>query len=105
MTAAARAVAILALQGCSRVVDGHPCEVCLFRAAKDVAAVERGGHLVIGSAEDLQAWRERAENAEAVVALTRERLDTLIAAGFGAVTDTLRELRAALNDTGDAERG
>lgn len=39
-------------------------------------------------------WRERAEKAEAANARTRTRLDTLIAAGSGATTDTLRELRA-----------
>ena len=71
MTANPRAVAILALQGCSRAVDGQPCEVCLFRAAKDVAAVERGGRLAVVSAEDLQAWQERAEKAEAANARTR----------------------------------
>jgi hypothetical protein len=54
VTANPPAVAILALHGCSRAVDGQPCEVCLFRAAKDVAAVERGGRLVVVSAEDLE---------------------------------------------------
>jgi hypothetical protein len=47
---------------------------------------------------------ERAAKAEAALALTRERLDALIAAGFGATTDTLRELRAAL-DAQEADRG
>jgi hypothetical protein len=56
VTANPPAVAILALEGCSRVVDGQPCEVCLFRAAKDVAAVERGGLLVVVSAEDLHTY-------------------------------------------------
>lgn len=58
-----------------------------------------------GAENRRQMWRERAEKAEAVVALTRERLDALIAAGFGAVTDTLRELCAALDDTRETEDG
>lgn len=47
-----------------------------------------------------QAAEERAESAETTLTVTRNRLDALIAAGFGATTDTLRELRAALDDTG-----
>lgn len=47
------------------------------------------------------AAEERAEKAEATLTLARERLDALIAAGFGATTDTLRALRAALDDPKD----
>lgn len=43
------------------------------------------------------AMRVRVEQAEATIARVRERLDALIAAGFGAVTDTLRALRDMLN--------
>jgi hypothetical protein len=88
-----------------------------WKAVKDVLAEEG---LVVVSAEDQNAlreeaaycrdalngaenrrqmWRERAEKAEAARTVTRERLDALIADGFGATTDTLRELRAALDDT------
>lgn len=47
---------------------------------------------------------ERAETTEAALVVTRDRLDALIADGFGATTDTLRELRAALDDAGVAGR-
>ena len=50
-------------------------------------------------------WRERAEKAEAARTMTRERLDALITAGFGATTDTLRGLRAALDDIQEPRRG
>jgi hypothetical protein len=85
-----------------------------WKAVMDVLAEEG---LVVVSAEDLKAlreetaycvaalngaenrrqmWRERAESADTALTETRNRLDALIAAGFGATTDTLRELRAAL---------
>jgi hypothetical protein len=50
------------------------------------------------------AAEERAEKAEAALTPARERLDALVAAGFGATTDTLRALRAALDDPKD-DRG
>ena len=46
----------------------------------------------------------RLSRAETANARTRERLDALIAAGFGAVGDTLRELRSTL-DGPDDDRG
>lgn len=48
--------------------------------------------------EALGRERERAEKTEAARSLMRDRLDALITAGFGATTDTLRQLRAALDD-------
>lgn len=74
---------------------------CPLHGDLEVVAWELDAALNKAEAER-EALRERAERAEAVVALTRERLDALIAAGFGAVTDTLRELRAALDDTPEA---
>ncbi|MFI7468165.1 hypothetical protein [Nonomuraea sp. NPDC049646] len=44
-------------------------------------------------------WRAHAETAGRRLSVTRNRLDALIAAGFGATTDTLRELRAVLDAT------
>lgn len=49
---------------------------------------------------EMDHLRGRAEQAEARIARTRRRLDALITAGFGATTDTLRELRAALSAEG-----
>jgi hypothetical protein len=60
--------------------------------------IAKVNHGLYGSAQ------QEAGTAEAALSLVRERLDILIAAGFGAVTDTLRELRAALDDQ-EADRG
>jgi hypothetical protein len=68
-------------------LEAHPVDWDAQRRRADLADKDR------------DSWRERAEKAEAANARTRERLDALIADGFGAVTDTLRELRAALDDT------
>lgn len=77
------------------------------REAGDLAQriVDEIGHPVTdepalgpGYRAQIHEWRERAGRVEAANARTRERLDELVAAGFGAVGDTLRELRAALDD-------
>lgn len=69
------------------------------REAGDLAQriVDEIGHPVTDEPALGPEWRERAETAEAGNTLTRERLDALIAAGFGATTDTLRKLRASLD--------
>ena len=67
-----------------------------------IASVNHGLHR--SAHDEADGWRERAETAKAALTLTRERLDALIAAGFGATTDTLRELRAALDETTEPER-
>jgi hypothetical protein len=75
----------------------------VLRAAYDIVR----GHLKATRKDysertgEMLEWRERAEQAGAALALARERLDALIAAGFGATTDTLRALRAALDDSKD----
>ena len=84
-------------------------QTCAIYAISSESAQVIGGYAVCGDCgwspyQDGQGWRERAERAEAANARTRERLDALIAAGFGATTDTLRELRAALDDQ-EASRG
>lgn len=54
-----------------------------------------------------QAWyreQDRARLAEAATARVRERLDALIADGFGATTPTLRDLRDLLDVPADGEQ-
>jgi hypothetical protein len=70
--------------------------------AQDLAR-KRGGHaLLIGQALDLS--QAKLGHAEAAVARVRERLDALIADGFGATTPTLRDLRDLLDVPADGEQ-
>ncbi len=59
---------------------------------------------VRGFRSEAAKQRKRAEKVEAANTRARDRLDALIAAGFGATTDTLRELRSAL-DNQEPDRG
>jgi hypothetical protein len=73
-------------------LEAHPVDWDAQRRRADTA--ENG----IAHLERRVAYLEkRCEKAEAARSVTRERLDALITAGFGATTDTLRELRAALD--------
>lgn len=83
------------------------CSGCMLREEARDRAMESARQNGVKYEQAKQRWyeeQERAEKAEAANARTRERLDALIAAGFGAVGDTLRELRAAL-DGQEPDRG
>lgn len=65
-----------------------------------LAGYENGWNDLAAQVEaHLAALLQRAETAEAAIARLCGRLDELIADGFGATTDTLRDLRAALDRT------
>ena len=67
---------VIALHGCSRPENGHPCSICVGAAERHVRAAECAGMVVV-AAEDLRTYLDRGSDLKAEV-------------------DAVRRLRAAL---------
>ncbi|MEV4458495.1 hypothetical protein [Microbispora sp. NPDC049633] len=72
---------------------------------KAVATIAEQAQRLIAREREHNADRAELEQAKAAIARVRERLNALIADGFGATTPTLRDLRDLLDDPDEqAER-